>query len=87
MAVVIRLSRIGGKGKPYYRLVVADSRKAVQSGTVIEQIGSYDPRAKSGFSVDLKKADAWIEKGARMSPTVSKLVKKARESAVEKPVS
>jgi small subunit ribosomal protein S16 len=80
MAVVLRLSRIGGKGKPYYRVVVADSRTAVQSRKAIEELGSYDPRTKGGFKVDIEKVKTWMAKGARPTPTVAKLLEEAGEA-------
>ena len=81
MAVVLRLNRIGGKGKPYYRVVATDSRKAAEAGEVLEQVGSYDPRVKDGFKVDLAKVDAWLKKGAKASPTLAKLIRLAKEAA------
>jgi small subunit ribosomal protein S16 len=84
MAVVLRLSRIGGKGKPYYRVVVADSRTAVQGRKSIDEIGSYDPRVKNGFQVDMAKVEAWLGKGARPTPTVAKLLDIAKKNAPAK---
>ena len=77
MAVVLRLSRIGGKGKPFYRVIATDSRKSPQAGKVLEQVGSYDPRVKDGFKVDMTRIDAWLKKGAKASPTLAKLIKLA----------
>ena len=85
MAVVVRLSRIGGKAEPFYRVVVVDSRKAVQSGNTIDEVGSYNPRAKEGgFKVNMTKIDAWLKKGARPSETVAKLIKIAKAAAPAK---
>ena len=50
MSVTIRLSRNGGKKKPYYRVVVSDSRSP-RDGKFIEQVGSYDPKAASGIEI------------------------------------
>ena len=80
MAVVLRLNRIGGKGKPFYRVIATDSRKAPTAGDSLEQIGSYDPRVKGGFKVDMAKIDAWLKKGAKASPTLAKLIKLAKEA-------
>ncbi len=72
--VVIRLSRYGAHKAPYYRVVVADSRKR-RDGAIIEQVGTYDPNLDpSGINLDLEKIDAWIAKGAQPSDRVAKLV-------------
>lgn len=79
MAVAIRLRREGSKDRPYYRIVVADSRKP-RDGRFIESIGTYDPMKESDTSkIDVAKADEWISKGARPSTTVSSILKKARK--------
>jgi small subunit ribosomal protein S16 len=75
MSVTIRLSRHGGKKKPYYRIVVSDSRSP-RDGKFIEQVGTYDPKAASGIKLNREKMDEWIKKGARPSQTVSELMKK-----------
>jgi small subunit ribosomal protein S16 len=79
--VKIRLRREGAKDRPYYRIVVADSR-ARREGAFIEQIGTYDPlRDKANFNIDLAKADEWIGKGAQPSETVQSIIKKARRAS------
>ena len=81
MAVKIRLKREGSKGRPYYRIVVADGR-APKEGRIIEQIGNYDPAIEGeNFKLDLEKADKWIGNGAQPSDTVRSIIKKARRSA------
>ena len=78
MAVAIRLRREGSKNRPFYRIVVADSRKR-RDGRFIEMIGTYDPLKDSANSViDLTKADSWIGKGAKPSETVASIIRKAR---------
>ncbi len=73
MSVKIRLTRIGSKKQPYYRIVVADSRSP-RDGRFIERIGTYDPKTDpSTVVVDKDKAVDWIKKGARPSNTVQKL--------------
>ena len=73
MSVKIRLTRIGSKKQPYYRIVVADSRSP-RDGKFIERIGTYDPKTDpSTVVVDKDKAVDWIKKGARPSNTVQKL--------------
>lgn len=81
MAVKIRLKREGSKGRPYYRIVVADGR-APKEGRIIEQIGNYDPAIEGeNFKIDLEKAEKWIGNGAQPSDTVRSIIKKARRSA------
>lgn len=79
MSVTIRLSRHGGKKKPYYRVVVSDSRSP-RDGKFIEQVGSYDPKIAAGIKLDREKLDSWIKKGAKPSQTVSELMKKSRSN-------
>lgn len=79
--VKIRLRREGAKDRPYYRIVVADSR-ARREGAFIEQVGTYDPmKDKSNFNIDLAKVDEWIGKGAQASETVQSIIKKARRAS------
>ena len=77
MALVIRLRRHGGKKKPFFRIVVADSRSP-RDGRFVDQIGTYDP-AFDPPRVTLKKEDTdrWIKAGAKPSETVRKLIKQA----------
>lgn len=75
MAVKIRLKRVGAKKKPFYRIVVADSKSARDS-KVIEEIGSYNPKlADKSISVDKEKASQWIKNGAQPTDTVRSLFK------------
>jgi small subunit ribosomal protein S16 len=75
--VKIRLMRLGGKHKPFYRLVVADSR-APRSGRYIEAIGYYNPTTDpSTVQIDAAKALAWLRKGARPSDTARALLERA----------
>lgn len=81
--VVIRLARGGAKKRPFYNLVVADSRRAVQ-GRFVERVGFYDPKAPEGretLRVDMERLNHWSGKGARMSPTVARLVKQFAKKA------
>ena len=75
--VVIRLARGGAKKRPFYSIVVADSRRTV-SGRFIERVGFYNPKAPTGmeslrFSMD--RLNYWTGKGAQLSPTVARLQK------------
>jgi len=81
MSVTIRMSRHGAKKKPFYRIVVSDQRFP-RDGRYIEQVGTFDPRLKSGaIKLDREKIDAWIKKGAKPSQTVSELIKKALKAS------
>ena len=85
MAVSIRLRREGAKNRPYYRVVVADSRSP-RDGKFIEIIGTYDPKQtgqNSSFSVE--RAEYWISKGAQPSDTVRSLIKKQKQAAAGEP--
>lgn len=76
MSVTIRMSRHGAKKKPFYRIVVSD-RRYPRDGRYIEQVGTFDPRAKTGgVKLERDKIEAWIKKGAKPSQTVSELIKK-----------
>jgi len=77
MAVRIRLTRVGAKKQPSYRVVVADSRSARDSRS-IETLGHYNPRTEPvEFNVDEEKAKAWLAKGATPSDTVARLLRNA----------
>ncbi len=77
MAVKIRLRRMGAKGAPFYRIVVADSRFP-RDGRFIEEIGYYNPMEDpADLSVDTEKAQKWIANGAQPTDTVKVLLKKA----------
>jgi small subunit ribosomal protein S16 len=81
MGLVIRLRRHGSRKKPFFRIVVADSRSP-RDGRFVEHIGSYDP-ATNPPKITLKKeqADHWIQAGAQPSETVRKLIKLATSAA------
>ena len=81
--VVIRLARGGAKKRPFYSLVVTDSRNR-RDGRFIERVGYYNPLAsgnEKGLSIDFGRIDYWTSHGAQLSPTVLRLVKQARQSA------
>ena len=83
MAVKIRLARHGAKKRPYYRIVVADSRMP-RDGRFIEQVGRYNPlTAPKTIEVDLEKVDAWLAKGAQPTNAVSHLIDIARGEKAE----
>lgn len=75
--VVIRLARGGAKKRPFFNLVVADSRYA-RDGRFIERIGFYDPKAPQGretLRIDRERLSHWQGKGATLSHTAARLVK------------
>jgi len=80
MSVSIRLRREGAKNRPYYKVVVADSRSP-RDGKFIEVIGTYDPK-KPGHnsSLNVERAEYWISKGAQPSDTVRSLIKKNKKT-------
>jgi len=73
--VKIRLTRKGAKKRPFYRVIVTDSRTK-RDGTFLENIGTYDPlQNPSGIKIDTDRARYWIGCGAQPSSTVKKLLK------------
>ena len=77
MAVRIRLTRLGRKKKPFYRIVVADS-ESPRDGKFLDIVGTYDPlQDPAVIKVDNEKLDNWIGRGALPSTTVKSLLKKA----------
>ena len=81
MAVSIRLRREGAKNRPYYKVVVADSRSP-RDGKFIEIIGTYDPKIPGhNSSLNVERVEYWISKGAQPSDTVRSLIKKTKKQA------
>lgn len=81
--VTIRLQRGGSKRRPFYQVVVTDSRNA-RDGRFIEKIGFFNPLARGQeeeLRVDLERVEHWIGVGAQLSERVSTLVKQARAAA------
>ena len=75
MSVKIRLKRIGSKKRPFYRVVVADSRRA-RNGRFIEELGYYNPLTEpKEVKVDAERANYWIGVGAKPTDTVNRLFK------------
>lgn len=72
----IRLRRMGTRNRPFYRVVVSDSRK-VPTGAAVEEIGYYDPRPNpSVISIDRERIEFWRGRGAQLSDTVQSLLRK-----------
>ncbi len=81
--VTIRLSRGGAKGRPFYHLVVCDSRRA-RDGRYIERLGFFSPIAKGSeerLRIDLGRYEHWLGVGAQASDRVASLVKDFRQQA------
>ena len=81
--VVIRLSRGGAKNRPFFNMVVADSRNRLD-GRFIERIGFYNPVAaatEQGLVINAERLAYWQQHGAQLSPTAARLVK---QSGVQK---
>jgi small subunit ribosomal protein S16 len=79
--VVIRLARGGAKKRPFFNLVVADSRRA-RDGRFIERVGFYNPKAPEGqemLRINKERLAHWQSKGALLSHTVTRLVKQFSE--------
>ena len=77
MGLVIRLRRHGARKKPFFRIVVADSRSP-RDGRFVDHIGTYDPStAPAKVSLKPGEAERWLNAGARPTDTVRKLIKQA----------
>ncbi len=75
--VKIRLRRMGAHKKPFYRVIVADSR-APRDGKFIEELGYYDPMKNPvEIKIDAEKAQKWLSTGAQPTETVKKLFKQS----------
>ena len=72
----IRLRRMGARNRPYYRIVVSDSRRTARA-EVLEELGSYDPVVNPPvLAFDRERARVWIGKGASVTPTVKSLLER-----------
>ncbi len=81
--VTIRMARGGAKKRPFYHLVVADSRNR-RDGRFIERVGFFNPTAKGGeerLRVEMERVDYWVSKGAQPSERVSALIKESQKAA------
>ncbi len=75
MAVSIRLTRGGAKKKPFYRIVVTDSRNR-RDGQFLEIVGHFDPlRRPESIELKMDRIQEWIDKGGRPTPAVQKIIK------------
>jgi small subunit ribosomal protein S16 len=82
--VTIRLSRGGAKKKPFYQIVVTDSRNR-RDGRYLERLGFYNPMVQNeteeSLRIDMDRVDYWVGTGAQLSERVAKLVKTHKEKA------
>lgn len=77
----IRLRRMGSHHRPFYRVVVSDGRRA-PTGSAVEELGYYNPLEKpSIISIDVDRIEYWRSRGAQLSPTVTKLLKRSARAA------
>ncbi|MCK4650551.1 30S ribosomal protein S16 [Candidatus Babeliales bacterium] len=79
MAVKIRLSRIGRKNRPYWRVIAVDSRKR-RDGDFLDNLGTYDPIKHEIFKLHKDRLNDWISKGAICSDAVRKLIRMVNSS-------
>lgn len=83
MAVRIRLTRMGRKKQPFYRIVVANN-EAKRDGKFLDIVGTYDPMQDPAVvKLDTEKLDDWLGKGAEPTVTVRNLIKKHKAAQVE----
>lgn len=83
LMVTIRLSRSGAKRRPFYHIVVTDSRSR-RDGRYLERLGFFNPIATGGESklrIDLDRADHWLQQGAQPSARVASLMEQVRSAA------
>ena len=85
--VVIRMARGGAKNRPFYSIVVADSRMP-RDGRFIERIGFYNPKAaehEQKYRLALDRVEHWVKQGAQPSAAVKKLIKRGKSEAGKAP--
>jgi len=76
--VKIRLTRAGARNRPYYRIVAVDERRP-RDGRPLEFLGTFDPKVNpEKLSVRSDAVEAWVKKGAQLSPTVKSLLRRAK---------
>ena len=79
MALKIRLKRVGAHKRPFFRVVVADS-KSPQGGKFIEKLGTYDPlKEEEKFNINLERSDYWIKNGAQPTEIVESYLEKLKK--------
>jgi len=79
--VMIRLTRVGKRNRPFYRVVAID-RRDKRDGRALEQLGTYDPLATpAAIQLKTERIEAWQKNGAQLSNAVRSLVRRARQQA------
>jgi small subunit ribosomal protein S16 len=81
MAVRLRLSRIGRKKVPFFRIVAIDSKKS-RDGESLDTLGTYNGLTGEIMNFNFQKADLWISRGAQMVDTFKKIYKKAKKNSL-----
>ena len=84
--VVIRMARGGARNRPFYNIVVADSRMP-RDGRFIERLGYYNPKAAESeqkFRIALDRVEHWVGQGAQPSAAVKKLIKRGKSQVAGK---
>ena len=83
--VTIRLTRVGARNRPYYRVIAIDHRDK-RDGRALEQLGTYDPLTEpAAIKLATERIEAWQAKGAQLSNAVRSLVRRARQQAAAAP--
>ena len=85
--VVIRMARGGAKNRPFYSIVVADSRMP-RDGRFIERLGFYNPKAaerEPKYRIALDRVEHWVKQGAQPSDAVRKLIKRGKADVTKQP--
>jgi len=81
MSISIRLKKMGKKGQPFFRVIVADTLKK-HEGAYIENMGWYNPLASGkNYMIKQDRLEYWLSQGARISNTVKSLIRKNKKSA------
>jgi small subunit ribosomal protein S16 len=77
--LAIRLTRIGAKKKPFYRIIVKEQRSK-RDGAYLENVGTYDPtRNPAVININIERVDYWISKGAQPTETVRRLINTSKK--------
>jgi small subunit ribosomal protein S16 len=78
--LTIRMMRTGKKNRPFYRIVVQESRKK-SNGTVLDNLGTYDPVKDAPARINQERLNKWLAQGAKISPSAKALARKALKAA------
>ncbi len=76
----IRLRRMGTKNRPFYRVVVSDSRRTPKA-SALDEVGYYNPRSEPAeIKIDQERVDHWVRRGAQISSSVQKLIRRQAQT-------